>query len=118
MGQSPIPGAEMLPVFGSEFADSESNLLGLKNPAIDKLMKDVENAKTQEEMEVAARALDRSLRAMFLTIPQWYNADHWLAYYDMYEHPETLPNFALGEMDFWWFNPEKEAKLKAEGALR
>ncbi|WP_299839512.1 extracellular solute-binding protein [uncultured Paracoccus sp.] len=118
MGQSPIPGAEMLPVFGSEYAESESNLLGLKNPAIDKLMKDVEHAKTQGEMETAAKALDRSLRAMFLIIPQWYNADHWLAYYDMYEHPETLPNFALGEMDFWWFNPEKEAKLKAEGALR
>ncbi|TRW96772.1 ABC transporter substrate-binding protein [Paracoccus sp. M683] len=118
IGQSPIPGAEMLPVFGSEFAGSESNLLGLTNPAIDKLMKDVEHANTQEEMETAARALDRSLRAMFLTVPQWYNADHWLAYYDMYEHPEALPDFALGEMDFWWFNPEKEARLKAEGALR
>ncbi|AUH34415.1 extracellular solute-binding protein [Paracoccus tegillarcae] len=118
MGQSPIPGAEMLPVFGSEFATSESNLIGLKNPAIDKLMKDVEHAQTQEEMETASRALDRSLRAMFLTIPQWYNSDHWLAYYDMYAHPEELPAFALGQMDFWWFLPEREAKLKAEGALR
>lgn len=118
MGQSPIPGAEMLPVFGSEFAGSENNLIGLQNPAIDKLMKDVEHANSQAEMETAARALDRSLRAMFLTIPQWYNADHWLAYYDMYAHPEELPDFALGQMDFWWFLPEQEAKLKAEGALR
>lgn len=118
IGQSPIPGAEMLPVFASDYADSENNLLGLKNPAIDQLMKHVEAAKTQEDMQVAAQALDRSLRAMFLTVPQWYDANHWLAYYDMYEHPEILPDFALGEMDFWWFNPEKEAKLKAEGALR
>ncbi|WP_252734100.1 extracellular solute-binding protein [Paracoccus marinaquae] len=118
LGQSPIPGAEMLPVFGSEFASSESNLIGLTNPAIDALMKHVELAETTEEMTTAVHALDRALRAMYLAVPQWYNADHWVAYYDMYEHPETLPDFALGQMDFWWFNPEKEARLKAEGALR
>lgn len=118
MGQSPIPGAELLPVFGSDFASSESNLLGLQNKAIDSLIKSVESAHDADEMHVAAQALDRSLRAMFLSIPQWYNAEHWLAYYDMYEHPEKLPDFDLGQMDFWWFNPEKEARLKAEGALR
>lgn len=118
LGQSPIPGAEMRPVFGSDFADTENNLLGLQNPAIDALIEAVERAETREEMTVATHALDRSLRALRLWVPQWYNANHLIAYYDMYEHPETLPDYALGEMSFWWFNPEKAEKLKAEGALR
>ena len=33
-------------------------------------------------------------------------------------HPEELPPYALGEMDFWWFNAEKAEALKASGALR
>jgi microcin C transport system substrate-binding protein len=42
---------------------------------------------------------------------------HTVAYYDQYEHPDPLPSFALGELDFWWFNAEKAAKLDAAGAL-
>jgi microcin C transport system substrate-binding protein len=29
-----------------------------------------------------------------------------------------MPPFAVGEMDFWWSDPAKEAQLKAAGALR
>ena len=36
----------------------------------------------------------------------------------MYERPETLPPYALGEMSFWWYNAEKAEALKAKGALR
>ena len=49
---------------------------------------------------------------------QAYKNTHTVAYYDQYEHPETLPPYALGEMDFWWFNAEKAAKLKAAGVLK
>jgi microcin C transport system substrate-binding protein len=36
----------------------------------------------------------------------------------MFEHPETIPPYALGQLDFWWYNEEKVAALKASGALR
>ena len=54
---------------------------------------------------------------MHIWIPQWYKGSHNLAYFDYYEHPETLPPYALGEADFWWYNAEKAEKLKADGAL-
>jgi microcin C transport system substrate-binding protein len=36
----------------------------------------------------------------------------------MYEHPETLPPYALGELSIWWYNPEKADALKAKGVLK
>jgi microcin C transport system substrate-binding protein len=51
-------------------------------------------------------------------VPQWYKANHTIAYYDIFEHPENLPPYALGELDFWWYNAEKAEALKANGALR
>jgi len=51
-------------------------------------------------------------------VPQWFKDVHTVAYYDIFEHPETLPPFARGELDFWWFNPEKAAALKSAGVLR
>ena len=43
---------------------------------------------------------------------------YWVAYYDMFEHPDPLPPYALGNLDFWWFNPDKAEALKAAGALK
>lgn len=98
--------------------NSTRNRAGVNNPALDKLTDLVEAAKTREELDVTVKALDRVLRAERFWIPQWYKPTHWVAYYDMFEHPETLPPYALGEMDFWWFNKDKADKLKAAGVLK
>ncbi|SEN64838.1 microcin C transport system substrate-binding protein [Gemmobacter aquatilis] len=112
-------GSELKQYYGSETADvSAFNLMGLKNPAVDKLTEVVLAAKTKDELTVATMALDRVLRAQRFWVPQWFKNTHTVAYFDMYEHPETLPPYALGEMDFWWYNPEKAAALKAAGALK
>jgi microcin C transport system substrate-binding protein len=58
------------------------------------------------------------LRSIGFWVPQWYKASHWVAYYDMYEHPQTLPPYALGETSFWWYNAEKGDALKARGVLK
>ena len=64
------------------------------------------------------RALDRALRHEFFLIPTGYAPDYWVAFWDMYEHPEEQPPFALGALDFWWSNADKAEALKASGALR
>lgn len=64
------------------------------------------------------KALDRALRYEFFMIPVWYNPSHWVAYYDQYEHPDVIPPFELGYMDFWWYNQDKADALRASGALR
>ena len=68
-------------------------------------------------MADAVRALDRVLRALKFWVPQWYKDVYTVAYYDMYRHPETLPPFSLGHLDIWWIDPEREAELRAAGAL-
>lgn len=113
-----ISGSELKQYYGSETADvSVFNTMGLKSPAVDRVIDVVMAAKSNAELTTATKALDRVLRAEVFWVPQWYKNTHTVAYYDMYEHPETLPPYALGELSFWWYNPEKAAALKAAGAL-
>ena len=105
--------------FGSEAAEfSLFNPAGLASPLIDAIIETSLGANTREEEIAAVTALDRALRYEFIMIPVWYNPSHWVAYYDMYEHPDTIPPYALGQLDFWWYNEEKAQALKASGALR
>ena len=114
-----ISGSELKQFYGSETADvSAFNTFGLKSKAVDRLNEVVMAATSLDELTVATKALDRVLRAERFWVPQWYKASHTVAYYDIFEHPETLPPYALGELDFWWYNEEKAAALKAKGALR
>ena len=113
------PGGEMKQAYASVTANNSTrNRAGLSNPAVDKLLDPIEAAQTREELDVATQALDRVLRSLRFWIPQWYKNTYTVAYYDQYEHPAQLPDYALGETTFWWFNPEKAAALKASGALK
>jgi len=113
------PGLELRGMFNSRSAATHgsNNLSGLNNPAVDALIEWVEQAKSRDELNTAVRALDRSLRALHIWVPQWFNATYRVAYLDVFEHPENMPPYALGEMDFWWYNADKAKKLQAEGAF-
>ncbi len=114
-----IPGADLKQYYGSESADNSTfNTMGLKSPAVDRLIKVVLAADTNDKLTVATKAMDRVLRAEAFWVPQWYKNTHTVAYYDMYEHPDTLPPYALGELSFWWFNPQKAEALTAAGVLK
>lgn len=112
------PGAGLKQFFGSEAeAESTRNAMGVADPAVDSLIESVIRAETEEEMKVAVRTLDRVLRSYRFWVPQWYKNVHTVAYYDMYRHPDPLPPFARGELDFWWFDAEAKERLEAVGAL-
>ena len=113
-----VPGSGLRQFFGSETAHTSTrNRMGLESEAVDHLIEVVLAAETQEEVTHSVRALDRVLRAERFWIPQWYKDVHTVAYYDMYEYPETLPPYARGELDFWWYNEEKAEALFEAGAL-
>lgn len=101
----------------------EDHLNSVFNPAaycseaVDTLIEELVAATTLEDMQAAVRAIDRILRWEYFIIPAWYKPSHWVAYYDMYEHPDVLPPYALGHLTFWWQNAEKAAALEASGAL-
>jgi microcin C transport system substrate-binding protein len=112
-------GTELKQYYGSETADVSSfNAMGLKSKAVDRMVDVVLAATTLESLTTATKALDRVMRAERFGIFQWFKANHTVAYYNMYEHPETLPPYSLGELSFWWYNAEKAAALKASGALK
>jgi microcin C transport system substrate-binding protein len=112
------PGSGLRQYFGSATAnESVFNPAGIADPAVDALVEAVVEAETQEELSVAVSALDRVLRWERFRVPQWYNPNHWVAYYDMYRYPENLPPYSLGFLDFWWIDPDAEAALRDAGAF-
>lgn len=111
-------GAGLKQYFGSESADiSLFNLAGYRSEAADRLIGDVIAAGDRKTLNDATRALDRVLRAEVFWVPQWFRNTHNIAYYDMYRYPDTLPPYALGILDFWWFDQDAFARLKTEGAF-
>ncbi|GIT89765.1 ABC transporter substrate-binding protein [Jannaschia pagri] len=118
LGQGFEPGTGLKQWFGSETAaDSSRNIMGLADPAVDRLVDLVIQAEDLPTLHGRTRALDRVLRAQGFWIPQWGNAEHWVAYWDMYRHPEEIPPLAPGMIDFWWQDAEAAAALEASGAL-
>ncbi|MDJ0630405.1 MAG: extracellular solute-binding protein [Rhodobacter sp.] len=118
MQTSYIPGTELRQYFGSETADSSTfNKAGFRSEAVDHLIEVVLGAQSQDELNVAISALDRVLRAYKFWIPQWNKNAHTVAYYDMYEYPDPLPPYSLGNLDFWWYNAAKGEALRAAGKL-
>ncbi|WP_282127534.1 extracellular solute-binding protein [Roseobacter litoralis] len=112
-------GTGLMQRYGSEAAEfSLFNPAGLASPLVDAIIDRSLNATTREEEQASLTALDRALRYEFIMIPVWYNPSHWVAYYDQYEHPADIPPFALGQLDFWWYNQDKADALRAAGALR
>ena len=113
------PGSGLKQYFGSETADdSVFNSMGIKSEGIDALIEHVVNATDKETLKTSVKALDRALRSYRFWVPQWYNATHRVAYWDMYEHPETIAPYALGELDYWWYNAGKAQALENAGVLR
>ncbi|MCB1342983.1 MAG: ABC transporter substrate-binding protein [Pseudooceanicola sp.] len=98
--------------------DSLFNPAGLASPLIDRIIDASLRAESLEEEQATLRALDRALRYEFIMIPVWYKPAYWLAYYDQYDHPEPLPPYDLGYLDFWWYDQAKAEALRAAGALR
>jgi microcin C transport system substrate-binding protein len=112
-------GTGLMQRYGSEAAAfSLFNPAGLASPMVDAIIERSLRATSREEEMASLKALDRALRYEFIMIPTWYNPSHWVAYYDQYQYPETIPAFALGELDFWWYDQEKADALRAAGALR
>jgi len=112
-------GAGLMQRFGSEDAAySLFNPAGLASPLVDAIIEKSLDTETQEEEDLAVSLIDRALRYEFFVIPTGFVPDHWVAYWNMYERPETQPPFALGVLDFWWYDAQKAEALRASGALR
>lgn len=111
---SETPGVELKAFFGSANAETPGsfNLAGIKSEAVDALIDKIMQAEDRKTLTVAAKALDRVLRAEQFWVPQWYKGAHTLAYWDIFGKPETKPRFARAVFDTWWIDAAKAASVK------
>jgi microcin C transport system substrate-binding protein len=113
-------GGGLTQMYGSaEAAFSLFNPAGLASPAVDAIIDASLAAETREATDIALSALDRAMRHELFVVPVGYIPDVWVAYYDLYRHPETLPRFdvASSHIDLWWVDPEKAQALKDAGVI-
>jgi len=111
--QSLSPGNEQREFWGSKSADvvGSRNTVGIKNPAIDKLIDRVIFAKSREELVAATRALDRVLLWNHYVVPQLTSREFRTARWDRFSHPDKLPEYGLsGFPTVWWWDAAKAAK--------
>lgn len=113
--QSESPGNEQRDFWGSEAAgkDGSRNVIGIKNPAVDKLIDKIILAKDREDLVAATRALDRVLLWNHYVIPQWHTPYDRLAMWDMYRRPDKLPSRSSSFLRVWWYD-EAAAKRLAD----
>jgi microcin C transport system substrate-binding protein len=105
-----VPGTEQVSRFGSQSADQQGsdNLIGVKSPAIDAILRSLVHAQTKEQLVDTARALDRVLMHGYYVVPQWYSATHRIAYKRTLRYPDTLPLYYSAEdwiVSTWWLAP-------------
>src|SRR5450830_325822 len=101
------PGNEMFDMFGSKAADEKgsSNVWGLKDPAVDKLVEALVAAETRKDLVAAARGLDRVLLHKYIVVPQWYSSTHRVAYRNRFGIPAIAPLYYQADpyvISTWW----------------
>lgn len=111
--QSHSPGNEQREFWGSAAADLKGsrNLMGIKNPAIDKLIDRVVFATDRDDLVAATHALDRVLLWNYYVVPQWFSDTINVAYWNKFGIPEKQPEYIGIDIESWWVDPAKQAAL-------
>jgi len=114
-GQSLSPGNEQRNFWGSEAAGREGsrNFIGIKNPAVDKLIDKIIFAKNRDELVAACRALDRVLLWNHYVVPMWNIPYERVAFWNRFGRPEKLPDHSVGFPAIWWWDADKASKVKS-----
>ncbi|WAJ39755.1 ABC transporter substrate-binding protein [Pseudomonas sp. GOM7] len=101
--QSNSPGNEQREYWHSSSADNPGsrNFIGLKDPAIDKLVEELINADSRQDLINHTRALDRVLLWGHYVIPNWHIKTWRVAYWNRFEHPKVTPLYDIG-LHTWW----------------
>jgi microcin C transport system substrate-binding protein len=112
--ESLSPGNEQREYWGSQAAGmaGSRNIIGIKNPAIDKLIERVIFTKDREDLVAATKALDRVLLWNHYVVPQWNYPKVRTARWDRFGRPSELPKYGIsGFPAIWWFDADKAARI-------
>lgn len=101
-----MPGTEQKDLWGSLSADvkGSNNIIGVKNPAIDELIKKIIETEDDELYAAYVKALDRVLLFNHYVVFNWYTDVDRIAYWDKFSYPKN--DLGIGvDVNTWW---EKE----------
>jgi microcin C transport system substrate-binding protein len=113
--QSLSPGNEQREYWGSVAADrvGSRNVIGIKNPVIDKIIDLIIFATNRDDLVAATRALDRVLLWNYYMVPDFYRAVDWYPHWNRFSYPEKNPDYAVGFPALWWWDEEKAKQTAA-----
>lgn len=102
------PGNEQVFRWDSRNADvpGSFNFVGVKNPAVDAMIKRLLEAKDDKDFTSAVRALDRVLLSGTYVIPLFHASRQWVAHWKEVKGPERFPLWGYS-LDTWWIDGQK-----------
>jgi len=97
------PGNEQAYYWSSSSADTlgSRNYAGVKERAIDDAIEALTQAKTVDDYQAAARAIDRVLLGKHYMIPLFHRPRQWVARWSTIERPIKTPIYGA-QIDSWW----------------
>jgi microcin C transport system substrate-binding protein len=112
-GQSSSPGNEQRDFWGTEAAEREAsrNRIGIEDPVVDELIELLIAAPDRETLVTRVRALDRVLQWGHYVIPHYHSKGDRILHWNKFGYPETTPSPGGFQIDAWWIDPEKAARL-------
>ncbi|MBI4082304.1 MAG: ABC transporter substrate-binding protein [Candidatus Lambdaproteobacteria bacterium] len=124
--ESQSPGNEQREFWHSDSAAVEGsrNIIGIRNPAVDRLVEAIIGAPDRQTLVTATHALDRVLWHEHYLVPNWYNTTHRVTHWDRLGQPRTLPLYYAPQqlLRFWWADAARAAALRramaGDGPLR
>ncbi len=110
--ESLSPGNEQRDFWSSASASGGDtrNYGGVADPGVDALIDRLVLAKDRDTLVAATHALDRVLLANAFVVPSYTIRNDRIARWDRFDHPATLPAFAIGFPTVWWYDKDKAAK--------
>ncbi|HVY19517.1 MAG TPA: extracellular solute-binding protein [Bauldia sp.] len=112
---TPLEGLEQF--YSSKAADQAGsrNYAGIKEPAVDAALALLPSVDSREKLITVTRAIDRVVRARHYWIPAWYLANHRTAYWDIFGHPATKPDYGFYPETTWWFDQDRAKAIGYTG---
>jgi microcin C transport system substrate-binding protein len=87
------------------------NWAGIQDPAVDKLIGDMEQARTWDDFVAALRALDRVLMWNFYYAPTMSRTKQGIVYWNRFGRAEHGRLVRSAAVDTWWWDAEKAATV-------
>jgi microcin C transport system substrate-binding protein len=112
---TPLDGLQQFYVSAAADQKGSYNSAGVKEPAIDAALARLPSVETREDLIAITRIIDRVFRARHYWNPAWMNANHRVAYWDIFGYPPVKPDYAFTPESTWWFDGDRARAIGYTG---